>query len=283
MTAFPHGFFTRKGGVSSGIYSSLNVGLGSNDERAAVLENRTRVASLLGVPPGALVSPHQHHSPDAIVVDRPWTHDEQPRGDALVTDRPGIALGISTADCGPVLFADAGARVIGAAHSGWRGALTGVLEATLAAMEGLGARRDRVIAVLGPTISRASYEVGEEFVERFLKADAGNSRFFAPADRDGHALFDLPANILSRLSAAGVAQARDLGRCTYLEEDLFFSYRRSTHRSEPDYGTPRLGHLDQRKLTMSLAFSREEYTARLQTLTARMAEERHDAMLLFAQ
>lgn len=236
LDGISHGFFTRKGGVSSGIYSSLNVGLGSNDERAAVLENRTRVASLLGVAPGALVSPHQHHSPDAIVVDRPWTHDEQPRGDALVTDRPGIALGISTADCGPVLFADAGARVIGAAHSGWRGALTGVLEATLAAMEGLGARRDRVIAVLGPTISRASYEVGEEFVERFLKADAGNSRFFAPADRDGHALFDLPAYILSRLSAAGVAQARDLGRCTYLEEDLFFSYRRSTHRSEPDYG-----------------------------------------------
>ena len=187
-------------------------------------------------PPGALVSPHQHHSPDAIVVDRPWTPDAQPRGDALVTDRPGIALGISTADCGPVLFADAGARVIGAAHSGWRGALTGVLEATLAAMEGLGARRDRIVAVLGPTISRASYEVGEEFVERFLTADAGNNRFFAPADRDGHALFDLPAYILSRLGTAGIAQASDLGRCTYLEEDLFFSYRRSTHRSEPDYG-----------------------------------------------
>jgi YfiH family protein len=236
LDGISHGFFTRKGGVSSGIYSSLNVGLGSDDERAAVLENRTRVASLLGVAPGALVSPHQHHSPDAIVVDRPWTPDAQPRGDALVTDRPGIALGISTADCGPVLFADAGARVIGAAHSGWRGALTGVLEATLAAMEGLGARRDRIVAVLGPTISRASYEVGEEFVERFLTADAGNNRFFAPADRDGHALFDLPAYILSRLGAAGIAQARDLGRCTYLEEDLFFSYRRSTHRSEPDYG-----------------------------------------------
>lgn len=236
LDGISHGFFTRKGGVSSGIYSSLNVGLGSRDERAAVLENRTRVASLLGVAPGALVSPHQHHSPDAIIVDRPWTHDEQPRGDALVTDRPGIALGISTADCGPVLFADASARVIGAAHSGWRGALTGVLEATLAAMEGLGARRDRTIAVLGPTISRASYEVGEEFVERFLKADAGNGRFFAPAGREGHALFDLPAYILSRLGAAGVVQARDLGRCTYLEEDLFFSYRRSTHRGEADYG-----------------------------------------------
>ncbi len=236
LDGISHGYFTRKGGVSSGVYASLNVGLGSRDERAAVLENRARVASLLGVAPGALVSPHQHHSPDAVVVDKPWTPDEQPRADALVTDRPGIALAISTADCGPVLFADGEARVVGAAHAGWRGAFTGVLEATLAAMERLGARRDRTVAVLGPTISRENYEVGAEFVDRFLDADATNERFFSPAGREGHAMFDLPAYIGARLTAAGVAHAGDLGRCTYREEELFFSYRRATHLGEPDYG-----------------------------------------------
>ena len=231
-----HGFFTRQGGVSSGIYASLNIGLGSRDERAAVLENRTRVASLMGVAPGALLSPYQHHSPDAIVVDAPWEPDAQPRGDALVTDRPGIALAISTADCGPVLFADPQARVIGAAHAGWRGAFTGVLEATLAAMQQLGARNERVVAVLGPTISRANYEVGEEFVTRFLEADTANQRFFSPSENAGHAMFDLPAYILARLQAAGVAIAANLDRCTYAQEELFFSFRRATHRGEPDYG-----------------------------------------------
>lgn len=231
-----HGFFTRQGGVSSGIYASLNIGLGSRDERAAVLENRTRVASLMGVAPGALLSPYQHHSPDAIVVDAPWEPDAQPRGDALVTDRPGIALAISTADCGPVLFADPQARVVGAAHAGWRGAFTGVLEATLAAMQQLGARNERVVAVLGPTISKANYEVGEEFVARFLEADTANQRFFSPSENAGHAMFDLPAYILARLQAAGVAIAANLDRCTYAQEELFFSYRRATHRGEPDYG-----------------------------------------------
>jgi YfiH family protein len=231
-----HGFFTRQGGVSSGIYASLNIGLGSRDERAAVLENRTRVASLMGVAPGALLSPYQHHSPDAIVVDAPWEPDAQPRGDALVTDRPGIALAISTADCGPVLFADPQARVVGAAHAGWRGAFTGVLEATLAAMQQLGARNERVVAVLGPTISRANYEVGEEFVTRFLEADTANQRFCSPSENAGHAMFDLPAYILARLQAAGVAIAANLDRCTYAQEELFFSYRRATHRGEPDYG-----------------------------------------------
>lgn len=231
-----HGFFTRQGGVSGGIYTSLNIGLGSQDERAAVLENRTRVASLMGVAPGALLSPYQHHSPDAVVVDAPWEAGAQPRGDALVTDRPGIALGISTADCGPVLFADPQARVIGAAHAGWRGAFTGVLEATLAAMQQLGARNERVVAVLGPTISKANYEVGEEFVARFLEADTANQRFFSPSGNEGHAMFDLPAYILARLQAAGVATAANLDRCTYAEEELFFSYRRATHRGEPDYG-----------------------------------------------
>lgn len=239
LSALPglsHGFFTRRGGVSGGLYASLNIGLGSKDERAAVTENRARVASLLGVAPGALLSPYQHHSPDAIVVDAPFEPGAQPRGDALVTDRPGLALAISTADCGPVLFADPQARVVGAAHAGWRGALTGVLEATLAAMQRLGARNERVIAVLGPTISGANYEVGEEFRARFLEADGANERFFSPSDKAGHALFDLPAYILARLEAAGVATATSLDRCTYAEEDLFFSYRRATHRGEPDYG-----------------------------------------------
>uniref|UniRef100_UPI003BA9AC82 peptidoglycan editing factor PgeF n=1 Tax=Stappia sp. TaxID=1870903 RepID=UPI003BA9AC82 len=236
LDGITHGFFTRAGGVSQGIYASLNVGHGSDDDQEAVRENRTRIKSLLGLPNGALVSPHQHHSATAIVVTEPWTPDNQPKGDALVTDRPGIALGISTADCGPVLFADETARVIGAAHSGWRGAVTGVLEATLSAMETLGARRDRITAVLGPTISSANYEVGSEFVDRFIDADPENTRFFSPGAGPDKSFFDLPAYILFRLSSAGVGRAADLGRCTYAEEDLFFSYRRATHRGEPDYG-----------------------------------------------
>lgn len=231
-----HGFFTRAGGVSQGLYASLNVGHGSADDPQAVAENRIRIKSMLGLSGGALVSPHQHHSATAIVVSEPWTRDAQPKGDALVTDRPGIALGISTADCGPVLFADGDARVVGAAHAGWRGALTGVLEATLEAMETLGARRDRIVAVLGPTISARNYEVGAEFVERFAAADPDNARFFTPGAAPDKAQFDLPAYILFRLASAGVGRAADLGRCTYAEEDLFFSFRRTTHRGEPDYG-----------------------------------------------
>jgi YfiH family protein len=236
LDGIAHGFFTRTGGVSRGIYTSLNVGHGSRDDPAAVAENRTRIKSLLGLPSGALVSPHQHHSTTAIVVSSPWTAENQPKGDALVTDRPCIALGISTADCGPVLFADPHARVIGATHSGWRGSVTGVLEATLAAMETLGARRDRIIAVLGPTISQTNYEVGAEFVERFTLVDPDNERFFIPGAGEDKALFDLPGYIGFRLTSAGVAKAADLARCTYGEEDLFFSYRRATHRGEPDYG-----------------------------------------------
>ncbi|GGE86804.1 peptidoglycan editing factor PgeF [Stappia taiwanensis] len=231
-----HGFFTREGGVSRGIYASLNVGLGSDDDRAAVIENRTRIATMLGVVPGMLVSPHQHHSADAIPVSVPWTADAQPKGDALVTDRPGLALGIATADCGPVLFADPQARVIAAAHSGWRGALTGILEAVLVKMETLGADRTRVIAVLGPTISQKNYEVGRDFLDRFTAADADNERFFVPSDRPDHFRFDLPAFIGQRLRRAGVGRACDLGRCTYAEPELFYSYRRTTHAGEPDYG-----------------------------------------------
>lgn len=238
LTTLPgiaHAFFTREGGVSEGIYASLNGGLGSSDARERILENRRRMASYLGVAQDHLLSVHQVHSPDTAIVSGPFA-GEKPKADAMATRTPGLALGISTADCGPVLFADAEARVIGAAHAGWRGAFTGVLESTLEAMESLGARRARIIAVLGPTISKAAYEVGPEFVERFMAADAGHQRYFAPSGKEGHALFDLPALIGARLQAAGVGEFVDLGLCTYTDEKRFFSYRRTTHRGEPDYG-----------------------------------------------
>lgn len=239
LSSYPsirHGFFTRQGGVSEGLHASLNGGLGSSDRPERVAENRARMAERLGVAPGALLGLYQVHSAEVVTVRKPWTVDGRPRADAMVTDRPDIALGIATADCGPILFADAHRGVIGAAHAGWRGALSGVIEATLAAMETLGARRDRIVAVLGPTISRPAYEVGPEFQARFLEADADNGRFFAPAERAGHSLFDLPAYIATRLSAAGIAQHGDLGLCTYADEARFYSYRRATHRREADYG-----------------------------------------------
>ena len=229
-----HGYFTRTGGVSTGLYAGLNTGVGSADEASNVAENRRRVAAWMGVPPEFLLTAYQVHSPDAVVVRAPFEGD-RPKVDALVTDRPGIAIGASSADCGPVLFADADAQVIGAAHAGWKGAFTGVLENTIAAMEGLGARRERIVAVLGPSISAANYEVGPEFVQRFVAADGTNQRFFAPSEKSGHAMFDLCRYTTDRLSAAGVAAA-SLDRCTYAEEDLFYSYRRATHRGEPDYG-----------------------------------------------
>jgi hypothetical protein len=194
------------------------------------------MAERLAVAPDALVSLYQIHSAEAVVVERPWTHDARPKADAMVTRSPGLALGIGTADCGPILFADAQARVIGAAHAGWKGAFTGVIEATLAAMEGLGADRARVVAVLGPTISARAYEVGPEFVERFRAAGVATERFFAPSPREGHGMFDLPAFIGHRMSEAGVGTFVDLGLCTYADEERFFSYRRTTHRGEPDYG-----------------------------------------------
>jgi YfiH family protein len=230
-----HGFFTRRGGVSTGIYESLNCGLGSSDDRAAILENRARVTAALGIPAGRLATPHQIHSPDAVVVETAWEPGKGPKADAVVTRTAGIALGVGSADCGPTLFADAAAGVIGASHSGWRGALSGVLEATIAAMEGLGAKRERIVAVLGPTISKKNYEVGGEFVAAFENADPQNARFFAPATRPGHMMFDLPGYIIARLGAAGVTAA-DMGLCTYADPERFFSYRRTTHRGEPDYG-----------------------------------------------
>ena len=229
-----HGFFTRIGGVSEGIYRGLNTGTGSDDDPAKVRENRRRVAEWMGVGADRLLSLHQVHSPDAVVVREPFPGD-RPKADALVTDRPGLALGASAADCGPILFADGEAHVVGAAHAGWKGALTGVLESTIAAMESLGARRDRIVAVLGPSISQRNYEVGPEFVERFVGVDAANARYFSPAAREGHAFFDLNSYTVDRLARAGV-EAGMIGRCTYAEEDLFFSYRRTTHRKEADYG-----------------------------------------------
>ena len=229
-----HGFFTRAGGVSEGIYQGLNTGTGSDDDPGRVSENRRRVAAWMGVPADRLLSLHQIHSPDVVTATGPWP-DQRPKADAVVTDRPGLALGASAADCGPVLFCDPDAGVIGAAHAGWKGAFTGVLENTVAAMERLGARRERTVAVLGPSISARSYEVGPEFVERFVAADPDNQRYFVASPREGHAMFDLNAYTVDRLRASGV-KAEALRRCTYAEEDLFFSYRRSTHRREPDYG-----------------------------------------------
>lgn len=229
-----HGFFTRTGGVSEGLYRGLNVGLGSNDDRDRVVENRRRVARWMGVAPDRLATLHQVHSARAVIAD-PGRGDQRPEADALVTDRPGLAIGVLAADCGPILFADGEAGVIGAAHAGWKGALDGVAEATIEAMERLGARRERIVAVLGPSISQASYEVGPEFKARFTASRPDNASYFRPSGRDGHALFDLNGYTVDRLSAAGV-QASQLGRCTYADEDLFYSFRRTTHRGEPDYG-----------------------------------------------
>jgi YfiH family protein len=229
-----HAFFTRHGGVSGGVYASLNGGLGSRDEPNNVRENRARMARALGTE--GLVTAYQVHSPHVVVAEQAWTRENAPRADGVVTRARSLAVGITTADCGPVLLADAEARVIGAAHVGWKGALSGILDATIAAMEQLGAVRARIHAALGPLIRQKSYEVGPEFVARFLEADAQNARFFAGAKRHGHAMFDLGGHILSRLERARVGKIEDLGRCTYAEAENFFSYRRATHRAEPDYG-----------------------------------------------
>ena len=236
LAGIRHSFFTRNGGVSHGVYASLNGGVGSNDAPEHVAENRARMAAALGVKPDRFITAYQIHSPDVVVADKPWTPSERPRADAIVTRVARLAIGVSTADCGPLLFADGEARVIGAAHAGWRGALTGVIEATLAAMEKLGAKRSRILAALGPTISQANYEVGPEFVERFLAADGTNARFFAPSERAGHAMFDLPGYISDRIHHAGIVNFENLGLCNYAEPGRFFSYRRTTKLSEPDYG-----------------------------------------------
>jgi hypothetical protein len=236
ISGIRHAFFTRQGGVSDGVYASLNGGAGSRDRPEKVRENRARMATALGVTPERLLTAYQVHSPDAVVIQQPWRAEERPRADAVVTRRPGIAIAVTTADCGPVLLADATAGVIGAAHAGWRGALTGVLEAAIAAMERCGARRGRIRAALGPMIRQPNYEVGPELLARFNAEDAANARFFAASSRSGHALFDLPGFIAARLAAAGVDRVEDLGLCTYADPARFFSYRRSTHLHESDYG-----------------------------------------------
>ena len=231
-----HGFFTRTGGVSEGLYESLNGGVGSEDSPARVAENRARMAERLGVTPEHFLPCYQIHSPEVVVAETPWPAAERPRADAIVTGVPNLAIGVSTADCGPVLMADPQARVIGAAHAGWRGALTGVIECTLASMENLGAKRGRIVAAAGPMIRQPNYEVGQDLMDRFVAVEPNTVRFFKPAVRPGHAMFDLPGYIASRLRRAGVESVEDLGLCTYADPVQFYSYRRATHRSEPDYG-----------------------------------------------
>jgi YfiH family protein len=229
-----HAFFTREGGVSQGIYASLNAGQGSKDDPACVAENRQRMATALEAT--ALVTAYQIHSATAVIATKPWTREEAPRADAVVTRTPNLAVGVTVADCGPVLFADEKARVIGAAHAGWRGALDGVIEAAVSKMEELGARRERICAAIGPLIRQPSYEVGSEFMARFLDADASLKIFFTPAARNGHAMFDLPGFIATRLKQARIGKVHDLGFDTYADEKRYFSFRRSTHKGEPDYG-----------------------------------------------
>ncbi len=229
-----HGFLGRRGGVSTGMLAGLNVGTGSADDPALIAENRRRASE--AVLPGArLVTLYQVHSPDAVAVIEPYEERLRPRADALVTDQPGLALGILTADCAPVLLADREAGVVGAAHAGWKGAIGGVTDSTIALMETLGAKRERIAAAIGPCIARASYEVDEGFLRRFAEADPANERFFADG-KAGHYQFDLEAYVAHRLAAAGIRTVETLGLDTYSDEDRFYSFRRATHRGEPDYG-----------------------------------------------
>jgi YfiH family protein len=234
LEGVPHGFLGRRGGVSTGVVAGLNTGTGSADDPALIAENRRRAVG--AVLPGArLVTVYQVHSPDAVTVIEPYDEALRPHADALVTDRPGLALGILTADCAPVLLADREAGVVGAAHAGWKGAIGGITDSTIAAMETLGARRERIAAAVGPCIARASYEVDDSFFRRFAEADPANERFFADG-RAGHHQFDLEAYVAHRLAAAGVRTVEALGQDTYSQPDRFFSFRRATHRGEPDYG-----------------------------------------------
>ena len=238
ILAVPHGFFGRQGGVSTGACASLNTGLGSGDDPAAVAENRRRAAAAV-LPDAALTGVYQVHGTAVATVREPWPDTDRPQADALVTDRPGVLLAILTADCAPVLLADAQAGVVGATHAGWKGALAGVTDATLLAMEALGARRDRITAAIGPCIARGSYEVDDAFRARFAAADPANERFFAPngiGAAPGHHRFDLEAYVAHRLAAAGIGRVEALSLDTYADEARFFSYRRATHRGEPDYG-----------------------------------------------
>ena len=256
LAGIRHGFFTREGGVSQGIYAGLNCGAGSKDDRAHVMENRARVAAHLGAAPGSLLTCYQIHSASAVIVTKPWvtkpwvtepwvtkpwvtepwTLETMPKGDALVTNVPGLAIGALAADCAPILFADPQAKVIAAAHAGWKGALNGILESTITTMASIGAKRNRIRAALGPCIGPAAYEVGPEFEENFLKVNPDYARFFRRASLDARPYFDLPAFVLERLAAAGLDTVENCSQCTYSDESRLYSYRRTTHRREPDYG-----------------------------------------------
>jgi YfiH family protein len=231
-----HGFMTREGGVSEGIYASLNCGLGSDDDLERVRENRRRVLQMAGIPATTLLTAHQVHSPDVLVVEEEWHDGPRPKVDALVTKRANVAIAASSADCVPILFADPEARVVGAAHAGWRGALTGVLQATVEQMCALGAKPDRIRAGVGPCIGPASYEVGPEFPAPFLAQNPGHARFFRPAQRVGHYMFDLESYVADQLAALKLAEIEVAHRDTCAEAETFFSYRRSVLRKEPDYG-----------------------------------------------
>ncbi|MEQ7873775.1 peptidoglycan editing factor PgeF [Sphingomonas sp. ASV193] len=234
LAAVPHGFLTRRGGVSTGAVASLNCGLGSGDDPAAIAENRRRAAE--AVLPGAkLAGVYQVHSPTCVTLTEPWPDEARPEADALVTDRPGVLLGIVTADCAPVLLADRKAGVVGAAHAGWRGAIGGVTDRTIAAMIALGAQPRRIVAAIGPTIARASYEIDPAFPEPFLAEDAANARFFTDGPR-GRPHFDLEAYVAARLAAAGIGRVEAMGLDTYADDARFYSFRRATHRGEPAYG-----------------------------------------------
>lgn len=229
-----HGFFAREGGVSTGIFASLNCGPGSGDNAENVIENRERVRNELGA--GSLVSLYQIHSPKAVTVTQAWDYGNRPQADAMATNVPGIAIGILTADCAPVLLTDSKAKVIGAAHAGWKGALGGVTDSVIVEMEKLGATRAHIAAAVGPCISQANYEVGAEFFDTFRNADSTSTRFFGPSNRAGHMHFDLESYVVHRLRDAGLENVAALHACTYARENDFFSYRRATHRGEKDYG-----------------------------------------------
>ena len=234
LPGIAHGFFTREGGHSQGIFTSLNCGLGSGDDIETVKKNRALVAADLGLANDHLVSSYQVHGTDVAVVTGPPA--ERPKVDGLVSSTPGVALAVLTADCGPVLFADPEARVIGACHAGWKGALNGVYRSTVEAMERLGARRENIVAVLGPTISQQAYEVGPEFSAPFIEASKGHQKYFIPSLKERHYMFDLPKFLHDEMQGIGLGKVVDLGLCTYTDEQRFFSYRRATHRGEKDYG-----------------------------------------------
>ena len=233
LGGLPHGFLGRRGGISHGLVTGLNVGLGAGDDYAAVQRNRALAVAAV-MPGGALVTVFQTHSAACVSSTRPWPDDQRPHADAIVTDRPGLVLGVVTADCAPVLLADRAAGVIGAAHAGWKGAVAGVTDRTIAAMAALGAQRNRIVAAIGPCIAQASYEVDRAFVDRFCMADPGNHRFFA-AGRAGHAQFDLEGYVAARLESAGIGAVERLARDTYPDSARFYSYRRATHQGEPNY------------------------------------------------